>query len=813
MAVCSQQRVLLLFSAWWAGAPCQKTQLDELEVFSAQLDFTRRTVSPPSRLQDCVRERDFETVVELVRSGHFRAIIGEQTALVLLQAHLRRLGLPPMPAVVITMEGDFGTLEVFGRLAANPQCPDPVRALAHGKETIWCPSSLAQRSALLEIGVLPERLVHLPFCTFLRDLCNPASRRWREQPEGVDAGLLAQAQGRLIAAGIFNRDYVTFLKACRALGAEPLILTDVEKLHQALPADEVRRFEAAYAATPGAARETVSPQSYFAYLEAAAAVVVPLYRPDLTSGHLTIADAQRLGRPVVATDLPAARDFIEDGRSGLLYTLHDDDHLRAQLQRLSDDPQLAASLAAEGRRREAQLSAQTRHALLTALRGLAHVGDEWLAELRRAEPQAGENHPAPPSESGSSVDARGTEPQEANHHAQLRRHLAAPSDQWELSGWEATPTEAVVTVTAYRPERLEATLVFTRRDRPGGYLERTRYYNAGLRGTGYSRRAEAMAQAVIAWVRRQERRLGRSPQRREPATPAAEVQRSPQKTQSPPLIFDVEVTNRCNLQCRMCPRDRLTRPKGRMTPETMQRLVVAMQALPVDDRARMVVGFAGMGEPLLHPQLPRLIGLIKQGLGCVVGVTTNGLRLDDDCGRRLVEAGLDVLHVSVHGLYGVHDEIVGAEVFEQVQRNVERFTENAAGATAVQIVLVQSELNRARLDLELVRQYWEARGVRGVDLITCHSRGGNLEDPSVLARTGEVPPDCPQFLPIQFFTWEGDLLACCSDLQGTTRLGNIHLDTIAELLQRKADIDNPRLKFPQCGHCPDRLSAAVRRPS
>jgi sulfatase maturation enzyme AslB (radical SAM superfamily) len=541
--------------------------------------------------------------------------------------------------------------------------------------------------------------------------------------------------------------------------------------------------------------------------------VVPLNRPNFTSGHLTIADAQLVRSPVVATDLPTTRDFIEHGRSGLLYALHDAASLREQLIRVRREPALAAAIAAEGQRSEARLSETTRAAFLEALRRLVAIdrpapSAPRLRQARRPEPET--------------PGARRT-----THHQRLRQLLTAPAGQWELQDWRETQTEVVVTVTASRPERLETTLVFTPRGAGGRYLKRTRDYLAGLHGSGYSRREQALGVAVIDWVRRQERQQERQLERQQdpsPATPARGPQRvelsplpsedpGPAKPRGEPsLIFDVEVTNRCNLHCRMCPRERMTRPQGNMTQATFYRLLGELSRLPTMDTARVELGFAGQGEPLLHPDLPRFVAAATARLGCRVGITTNGLLLDERRGRQLREAGLGTVHVSVHGLGALHDEIVGATAFERVQRNVERFSAQAAGAVAVQIVLVVSELNRARLDFAAFHRFWTERGARGVERIECHSRGGNLRDPTVLARASDVPAECSLFLPIHFFAWTGDLLACCSDLQGDTRIGSIGDCSWPELLRRKRDIGKPRHAFLQCRSCPDWIPPEVLVP-
>jgi len=60
------------------------------------------------------------------------------------------------------------------------------------------------------------------------------------------------------------------------------------------------------------------------------------------------------------------------------------------------------------------------------------------------------------------------------------------------------------------------------------------------------------------------------------------------------------------------------------------------------------VHLQGWGEPILHPDLFRMIELAK-GAGCEVGLTTSGVLLGKGVGERLVESGLDLMAVSIAG--------------------------------------------------------------------------------------------------------------------------------------------------------------------
>lgn len=90
---------------------------------------------------------------------------------------------------------------------------------------------------------------------------------------------------------------------------------------------------------------TVGPMDGDAYAEAArtAAVMVVALMADTvrSAGQQTYLNAMMQGQPVVATDAPGVRDYIEDGRTGLIVPPGDDIAMARTVNSLLDDPSLA----------------------------------------------------------------------------------------------------------------------------------------------------------------------------------------------------------------------------------------------------------------------------------------------------------------------------------------------------------------------------------------------------------------------------------------------------------------------------------------
>jgi len=78
-------------------------------------------------------------------------------------------------------------------------------------------------------------------------------------------------------------------------------------------------------------------------------LVMPLEEVDFDAGVTAITEAMAMGKAVVVTRNRGQVDVIRDGVDGIYVPPRDPDALRAAIQRLLDDPELAARMGAAGR--------------------------------------------------------------------------------------------------------------------------------------------------------------------------------------------------------------------------------------------------------------------------------------------------------------------------------------------------------------------------------------------------------------------------------------------------------------------------------
>jgi hypothetical protein len=126
------------------------------------------------------------------------------------------------------------------------------------------------------------------------------------------------------------------------------------------------------------------------------------------------------------------------------------------------------------------------------------------------------------------------------------------------------------------------------------------------------------------------------------------------------------------------------------------------------------------------------------------------------------------------------------------------------GKVGLRITGIATEINSD--EPEEYVSFWKERDVRA-DMTACHGRGGNLKD-SIIYKpetSGLGSERCGLFQFHTFVTWEAEVLACCHDLTGATRIGNLINDGVSVIAERKQNLLKDSMPFPVCQQCDEPL--------
>jgi len=119
--------------------------------------------------------------------------------------------------------------------------------------------------------------------------------------------------------------------------------------------------------------------------------------------------------------------------------------------------------------------------------------------------------------------------------------------------------------------------------------------------------------------------------------------------QSPACLSNIDLTNRCNLNCPICFAN--SNAAGYVYEPTFDEVVTMLQRLrdyrPIPCTC---IQFSG-GEPTLHPEFLRIVAQAKKMGFSNIQIATNGLKMaDEEFARKAAQAGLHTLYLQFDGV-------------------------------------------------------------------------------------------------------------------------------------------------------------------
>lgn len=249
---------------------------------------------------------------------------------------------------------------------------------------------------------------------------------------------------------------------------------------------------------------------------------------------------------------------------------------------------------------------------------------------------------------------------------------------------------------------------------------------------------------------------------------------APRVFAAPRHSINLEVTNRCVLNCFMCCQPLISKPRGFIDPRLVERIVtdISRDYPPAETRIQLI----GQGEPLLHPQLPGLIRTVKRH-GFRADFVTNAVLLDDERQAALAATPLDEIKISFYGWDAdSYRTIHGSDCFAPTLRNIIRLLSrprpfrvslHLLNCRASAAVVARLERLWSLLPVDVACTY-QVRNIRD----TLAARGQeNIEQPLPRHPRPVYSRMCFAQLPI--IHWDGAVSPCVYDYDSQLTLGNV----------------------------------------
>lgn len=246
-----------------------------------------------------------------------------------------------------------------------------------------------------------------------------------------------------------------------------------------------------------------------------------------------------------------------------------------------------------------------------------------------------------------------------------------------------------------------------------------------------------------------------------------------------PYELQLEPTNTCGLRCICCSVARTTRKKGFLDFNLFEKIIVEAAEIGVRK-----VHFYLHGEPLLHPKIAEMIGLMKSHqLG--ICLATNGMLLSQEKARALLQAGLNSADSILFSILGsskkVHELVMPGVNHEQVLDNVHGLLtlrrQLKGNGPIIETVFYSMPENIH--EQQSFRQQWHriVDRVRVVDKISTSFADYKLNQTAIQIR---IRPCDLVFERLTVF-WNGDVTLCAQDVDGRYNFGNLQENSLAEV--------------------------------
>ena len=252
-----------------------------------------------------------------------------------------------------------------------------------------------------------------------------------------------------------------------------------------------------------------------------------------------------------------------------------------------------------------------------------------------------------------------------------------------------------------------------------------------------------------------------------------------------PLHVDYEMKFRCNLRCPMClmslPSER-RKNYGQAGRELSASQVIELIKSGAQD-GQKAMGFGGLWEPLLEPDLPEIVGQARQAGLVDVMFNTNGLLLTEKTGKALIEAGLTRLMISLDAASAeVYDKVRVGSDYKTVVANIENFM-SLRRSMGRALPLVRLSFCRTAVnehELEAFVEKW--RGVVDFFSIQAYGRYDSAAPPDFPEKREAVPSGrCAQPEKRLLVRHNGQVLPCCDASGLPLAVGNIENQSLEDI--------------------------------
>jgi len=265
-----------------------------------------------------------------------------------------------------------------------------------------------------------------------------------------------------------------------------------------------------------------------------------------------------------------------------------------------------------------------------------------------------------------------------------------------------------------------------------------------------------------------------------------------------PKTLTIETTNICNAFCTFCPHPKMKRNQTMMATLLYEKIITEAKELGVEE---VILSF--FGEPFCDRNLMNRIKFAKEN-GLKVTLYTNGILLDGDRIKDIIDAKLDKIFISLDSYSNEHYRkirLVGKydEVVDNINTLIEMKQTRKSKFPIVEIGMILLDKNDKKVIKTFMKKWKRANDVVIRQPHDWISEGTDIKN--------QLP--CYPLWNAFYVLCDGRVVPCCMDYDATYVLGDVNNQTLKEVwetskqlkLLRKNHLEQTADCFDFCKNC------------
>ncbi|GAX62909.1 molybdopterin cofactor synthesis protein MoaA [Candidatus Scalindua japonica] len=275
-----------------------------------------------------------------------------------------------------------------------------------------------------------------------------------------------------------------------------------------------------------------------------------------------------------------------------------------------------------------------------------------------------------------------------------------------------------------------------------------------------------------------------------------------------PNILNIEPTNKCNLACVYCPRERADKGIGIMDWDMYTRIIDEAS----EYEKLIILNLHKDGESFLHPRFIDMIRYAKKrDMAKTIHMNTNAICWTDRMIDELLDSGIDDITVSIDAARPeTFHKHKAADCLERVERQVRSFFDKREKMRLDRPFVRVKIMEFDEISKDEIREFFKKwNGIADeVQVTGIHSWSGEIGGVAVTDEASPVRYPCVIMWYALVINWNGESTVCSVDWNTEIKIGDAKNQSIHEIWNsrelkdaRKSQIDKCYDKYHVCKDC------------